>query len=352
VDSFADANLPNAQMGNAREIVSRLDPERFHVTMFVLRSPDTRVSGRKNTRLIQLPAKRQTVRILREFLCGDHAVLFYLKPSPASRWYLSLRTRSRSRTILGTVESQSDLCNEPTINPESIRLWEQTVLRCDRLFSNSGSVQKSLMDRYGRNSDIIPTGVDTSYFTPGPGRAGNSRLHVLFAGSLRVFKQPQFLLDAAARFPHVDFRLAGDGPLRPTLKDRIVRDRLSNVALLGMLSSEELRQEYRSTDVFLFPSTWEGSPKVLLEAAACGLPSIIRNVYAAETVVHGKTGFQAASDEDLFSYLGILLSNPQLRKEFGQNARQHSEKYDWNLITRHWEQTFLLSEPRQLRSVS
>ena len=38
MDSFADADLPNAQMGNAREIVSRLDPARFHVSMFVLGS--------------------------------------------------------------------------------------------------------------------------------------------------------------------------------------------------------------------------------------------------------------------------------------------------------------------------
>jgi len=36
VDSFADAGLPNAQMGNAREIICRLDPNVFHVTTFVV----------------------------------------------------------------------------------------------------------------------------------------------------------------------------------------------------------------------------------------------------------------------------------------------------------------------------
>ena len=35
MDSFADEGLTNAQMINAREIVSRLDPDRFSVTMFV-----------------------------------------------------------------------------------------------------------------------------------------------------------------------------------------------------------------------------------------------------------------------------------------------------------------------------
>src|SRR5438128_9756666 len=138
VDSFADSAFLNAQMGNAREIVCRLDPQQFHVSMFALGTPDSRVSSRKNTRLIQLPQRRQTIPILREFLRGAYEILFYLKPSPASRWYLSLRSKWRDRrTVIGTIESQSDFRNEPTISAEAIRLWEHTVLRCDRLFSNS-----------------------------------------------------------------------------------------------------------------------------------------------------------------------------------------------------------------------
>src|SRR5215467_13323200 len=93
VDSFADAGLTNAQMSNAREIVCRLDPARFHVSIFHVAPPDTRILRRPNTRLITLPARRQTLRILREFARGSHHVLFYLKASPASRMYLGLRNR-------------------------------------------------------------------------------------------------------------------------------------------------------------------------------------------------------------------------------------------------------------------
>src|SRR5712692_5802451 len=112
VDSFADAGLPNAQMGNAREIVCRLDPNRFHVTMFSLAEPDTFIARRRNTRLIQLPQRRQTVRILSEFLLGAHEILFYMKSSPASRVYSNLRRKWRDRrATIGTIESQSDLKN-------------------------------------------------------------------------------------------------------------------------------------------------------------------------------------------------------------------------------------------------
>jgi glycosyltransferase involved in cell wall biosynthesis len=354
VDSFADADLPNAQMGNAREIVSRLDAAHFHVSMFALGKPDPRIVARENTHLIQLALRRQSVRILREFLCGAHQILFYMKASPASRWYLNLRKKwNDGRTTIGTLESQSDLGSEPFIAPEAIRLWEETILRCDRLFSNSQSVQESLDREYGLRSEIIPTGVDTKFFLPGPAWPPNPRSRVLFVGSLRTYKQPNIVLDAAARFPQADFRIAGDGPLAAELRNRAATERLKNLDFLGLLNADSLRSEYQNADVFLFPSKWEGSPKVILEAAACGLPVIARSDYSPETVLHGVSGYQAASDESIFAHLEELLNNPALRKELGSNGRKLSEKYDWNVITAQWEEAFRQSvEQRDLRNAS
>ena len=354
VDSFADADLPNAQMGNAREIVSRLDPARFHVSMFVLAKPDLRILARENTRLIQLPGRKQTVRILREFLWGAHQVLFYVKASPASRWYLNLKEKwNDRRATIGTVESQSDLRNEPSIAPEGIRLWEQTILRCDRLFSNSQSVQRSLDREYGLHSEIIPTGVDTKFFVPDPIPSRSPRPRVLFVGSLRTYKQPHIVVEAAARFRHADFRIAGDGPLDTELRHRATTEGLKNVEFLGSLTADRLRSEYQSADIFLFPSRWEGSPKVILEAAACGLPVIARSDYSPETVVHGVSGYQAASDECIFAHLQELLNNPALRQELGSNGRRLSQKYDWSVITSEWEEAFTESvAQRELRNAS
>jgi glycosyltransferase involved in cell wall biosynthesis len=354
VDSFADAGWPNAQMGNAREIIARLDPSRFHVSTFVLGTPDARIAARENTRLIQLPERRQTIRILSEFLLGSHDVLFYMKPSPASRWYLSWQKKWHDRRItIGSIESQCDFRNEPDMAQEAIRLWEQTVLRCDLLVSNSIYVQDSLEREYGFGSEVIATGVDTRFFTPARERAPRQRAQVLFVGSLRRRKQPNFLLSAAARFPGADFRIAGDGPMSGELVAGIAQMGLGNVVLAGGLGAEQLREEYRRADIFLFPSTFEGSPKVILEAAACGLPVVVRNNYSPETVVHGVTGFQAGSDEELLASLELLLGNPELRRKLGHSGRLHSRRYDWDLITAQWEETFERVAVRQeLRKAS
>jgi glycosyltransferase involved in cell wall biosynthesis len=342
VDSLADQGLTNSQMTNAREIIRRLDPARFHVSVFCGGVPDRGIAERPNTRLVALPRRRRTVRILTEFLLGRHNILFYVKSSPASRIYLTCRRRWKDgRITIGTVESQSDVRNEPTITPEAVHLWERTVLRCDYLFSNSQFVKRSLQREYNLPSEVVPTGVDTSFFTPAWDRPANSRRRVLFVGSLRPFKQPQLLVDAAARFSSADFVLVGEGLMADELKARIEREQLRNVILRGLLGADELKQQYQQADIFLFPSTWEGSPKVLLEAAACGLPVIARKNYQPETVVQSQTGYLVSSDDEVFARLQELLSRSELRRTFGEAGRQHSLLFDWAPITRRWEEVFL-----------
>lgn len=354
VDSFADKGLLNAQMGNAREIIRRLDPDIFHVSTFVVGKPDPHIAARKNTRLIQLPQRRQTVRILSEFLLGTHELLFYLKSSPSSRWYLSLRNKWRDRRVtVGTIESQCNLSELNDLAPEARRLWEQTILRCDRLYSNSAYVRRSLLKEYGIDSEIIPTGADTQFYTPNWQRPRNARPAVLFVGSLRDRKHPELMLLAASRFPQADFRIVGDGPMRPELEAQIKQQGLRNVTLTGALGAERLREEYRQADVFFFPSTFEGSPKVIVEAAACGLPVICRDSYSVETVIHGHTGYQAPSEDDLYAYLKILLDSDEVRRQMGRAGRLHSQKFDWGPITNQWASTFVeLAEAQTLRYAS
>jgi glycosyltransferase involved in cell wall biosynthesis len=339
VDSLADEGLTNAQMINAREIVTRLDPDHFCVTMFTCDAAAPEIVRRPNTRLIQLPSHLQTVRLLTQFLLGKQDILFYLKPSPASLYLLKIRPFLGSRRLIAaTVESQTDWQDE-TIKPETIRLIEQTVLRADYLFSNSAFVQRSLNKNYGLSSEVVPTGVDTNFFSPDPARPANPRPRVLFVGSLRVFKGPQLVLHAAHLFPQADFVVVGDGLMADKLRERA--QALPNVTMKGQLAPASVREEYRNADIFLFPSWWEGSPRVLLEAAASGLPVIARRDYEPESVIDGVTGFLAASDAEIMTNLAELLAKPELCMAFGQSARSHVARFSWDAIARQWESVFM-----------
>jgi glycosyltransferase involved in cell wall biosynthesis len=115
---------------------------------------------------------------------------------------------------------------------------------------------------------------------------------------------------------------------------------LANVQFTGAIPIAQVREEYRRADIFFFPSKWEGSPKVILEAAACGLPVIASAAYEPETVVHGSTGYLASEPEQFFSYLGRLLENPELRCDLGRARRAHAQKFDWAGVTAKWEEIF------------
>jgi len=338
VDSLADESLTNAQMINAREIVSRLNSSRFSVAMFVQGRPAAQIHSRPNTRLIQIPSRLQTVPLFQQYMLGRHDVLFYLKASPASRWYMKLRSLSpRRHVVVGTMESQTDW-QDDSIPQQAKRLFEETILRCDYLFSNSEAVRRSLETNYHLPSEVIPTGVDTEFFTPHWDRPPNPRPRVLFVGSLRSFKGPQTVLDAAERYCDVEFVVVGDGLLAEQLKLRAKC--LPNVAMKGSMGRAAVREEYRSADIFLFPSRWEGSPRVLLEAAASGLPVIARKDYEPESVVDGQTGYLVADDNEMMSRLAQLVADPDLRRAFGRSARAHIAPFSWDVVTRHWEAVF------------
>jgi glycosyltransferase involved in cell wall biosynthesis len=115
------------------------------------------------------------------------------------------------------------------------------------------------------------------------------------------------------------------------------------------MGGESLRNEYQKADIFLFPSAWEGSPKVILEAAASGLPVIARNNYEPETVMDGLSGYLVSADDELFARLGQLLEQPDLRRRFGQAGRRHSERFDWDIVVRRWEEIFLRLSSLQVR---
>ena len=111
---------------------------------------------------------------------------------------------------------------------------------------------------------------------------------------------------------------------------------------------------YRSADIFLFLSRWEGSPRVLMEAAASGLPVIARKDYEPESVIDGKTGFLVADDEEANDRLARLTASADLRRAFGQSARLHMNRFSWDVVTRQWEAIFcnLASESRRKKARS
>lgn len=100
--------------------------------------------------------------------------------------------------------------------------------------------------------------------------------HVLAVGSFKVQKNFPLLFLAFAQLPHslnAKLTILGEGPLRPELEALVqelgIEDR---VALPGFALDPS--SWFRSSDLFVLSSSWEGLPTVMIEALECGVPVV------------------------------------------------------------------------------
>ncbi|MCH7827365.1 MAG: glycosyltransferase family 4 protein [Bacteroidetes bacterium] len=94
---------------------------------------------------------------------------------------------------------------------------------------------------------------------------------------------------------------------------------------LGRLSSDkEIVSCYNAADVFVAPSLQDNLPNTVMEAMACGVPSVAFNIGGMPDMIeHNINGYLANkfSVEDLAVGINLLLENHKLRKEFGEASR-------------------------------
>jgi glycosyltransferase involved in cell wall biosynthesis len=198
--------------------------------------------------------------------------------------------------------------------------------------ANSRAAIKSA-EEYGMDSQclrFLPNVVDTDYFRPSPW-GERSGICVLGAGRLAEQKRFDRFLRVVARARErvsekVRVCIAGDGPLRAWLEATAaeVGFKPGEVQFTGQV--DDMLAWYRAADVFLLTSGYEGTPNVVLEAMASGLPVVATRVGdVPEVITDGVTGYLAqADDEDgLADRLELLLRFPELRERMSRVSRAH-----------------------------
>jgi glycosyltransferase involved in cell wall biosynthesis len=107
-------------------------------------------------------------------------------------------------------------------------------------------------------------------------------------------------------------------------------------------SIEDLRQEYQSAKIFLNTSLHSPVPMSLLEAMACGCAIVSTNTcMIPEIIKHGYNGLLASNSEELREHCCRLLSDDELAKNLGENARNTIKlKHSLQKFTQSWNTVF------------
>ncbi len=204
----------------------------------------------------------------------------------------------------------------------------------------------------GRDVLVVPNAVDTSYWLPEqpPRRAE----HVTIVSVMRMShrKRPLELVAALQRMRalvpadiSVTAVLVGDGPLLPRVQRAIHHRGMAGwVHTPGDLSHSQLRDLYRSSELFVAPATLESFGLAALEARAAGLAIVARDgTGVTEFVTPGLDGLLAGSDRELAEHLAALCSDEATRRAMVQHNHLVPPLLDWSHVRERNTAAYLLA---------
>ncbi|MEO0078054.1 MAG: glycosyltransferase family 4 protein [candidate division WOR-3 bacterium] len=193
---------------------------------------------------------------------------------------------------------------------------------------------------------VIPNGVDITTFSPSPTRRAQTRqefgygpqdIVIGFVGRLHTTKGIPLLFSLfyqlAGAHDHVRLLVAGPGPLRRWAETQAA-GKGTQVRVLGAQPYDRVARLLNATDVFALPSRSEGFGISVLEAMACGVPSVAFNRWGLKELIdNGRTGLLADSPDQFYCQLESLCTNAQLRQKLGEAARRKaSEAFCWERV--------------------
>ena len=177
---------------------------------------------------------------------------------------------------------------------------------------------------------VVPHGVDTDFFSPGPARAPDGVFRLLAVGHwLRDYPTALRAL-AALRARGVDARLT------IVWKD-FSAELPPGVEVVHGLSDQDLRAAYRHCDALFLPLTDATANNAILEAMACGRPVVSTDVGGVREATGDAALLCPAGDaEALAEALALLAGDPARCAALGAAARARAEALDWrHVAARH-----------------
>jgi glycosyltransferase involved in cell wall biosynthesis len=205
--------------------------------------------------------------------------------------------------------------------------WFLDEIRHSSVVLAASNYSKSGLLDVGVQADkvcVVPYGLPLKFYEQEP-RPVKGR--ILFVGTVGYRKGLPDLA-AAARLlsrshPQYEIRVAG-----PIGVDIANRPEFHGPNYLGQVPREEIKKEFLSADVFVFPTISDAFGIVLMEALAAGLP-IISTKNCADVVVEGENGLHVPTRDPAAIADGIchIVENRELRNSMGECSKLMVDRF-------------------------
>jgi glycosyltransferase involved in cell wall biosynthesis len=172
-------------------------------------------------------------------------------------------------------------------------------------------------------------------------RLGIGRPYVLHHGAVQPRKNLPRLIaayaESLARNPKLDLDLVLGGPLAWQFEETVAAAKSActgraKVVLTGSLSDQELSLLLRGAELEVIPSLYEGFCLPMVEAMACGVPTIAANSSCLPEISGGLLGyFDPCSVEEMAACMAEVLRSSDLRAELAGRGKERAQQFSWEL---------------------
>ncbi len=230
--------------------------------------------------------------------------------------------------------------------PPAAKIFLKFCERMGVVFANeviaiSGSIAADIKSKYGRDSVVIPNGVDL----PAPPDTQNILKkyglrkggYILAVGRFVPEKGFDDLIGAFNRLAFRELKLviAGDADHEDAYSRALKAKAGSNgnIVLTGFITGEPLQELYSHAGLFVLPSYHEGLPIALLEAMSYGLSCIASNIPANRNVeLERERFFEPGNVTSLAEKIREFINRPWPAAERKKQIDLINGKYNWGKI--------------------
>jgi len=242
----------------------------------------------------------------------------------------------------------------PTCSNIDIHLkeWRGTPKYISDLYNNFSGVQ-ILFDRYKK---FLPKTFSGKVFAiPNPVEQvdpndivehsnGKERMIIINVARLvddckQQSKAIEVFSKLANKYPKWELHFWGIGKDELILREKIAKLGLSDRIFLKGFTDNPI-EKLKESDIFLFPSKYEGWGLALTEAMSVGLPSVGFEYCSGvnELIEHDKNGFLAKDETEMQEYIERLMNDSNLRNKLGKQANKDMEKYSPDIVAEKWNE--------------
>lgn len=326
-------NKQNAQNNNCNALATHLDRDKYDI--YTMKRDDGNIDIDYIEKFATVFNYNHKIKILKSwnyikalYFCD----ILYL-PRLDGLSLVLIVNKIFKKKIFITIEA---LYNEDVLNTLNIHKKMNNVKKIDNLYS----ITKYVKEYNKKNIDIntkktiLYLGIDNNKFIQKK-VLSNYLKDIIFIGNNMQHKRVDEFLKLAKSHTDLYFHIVGTAT---SIDIQYIEKNYKNVVIYGAQNPKELNIILQNIDLHILPSRSEGFPKVTLETAAVGIPSIVYGTYGAdEWIENKKNGFIINSYDEMDKLLSRLKDDQELLLSVSKEAPKLAKKYSWVEVIREWE---------------